>query len=101
MATSSQILEEILQMTEAFKAQLYGILHDLANGLKDSFHSIQDSLDNMQEIFLMVDIRDEYNQEYMFGMILRQIVIIGIWIVVIYRMTTTSIFYLMTLLHLL
>jgi hypothetical protein len=27
------------------------------------FCSIQDSLDNMQQIFLMADIRDEYNQE--------------------------------------
>jgi hypothetical protein len=40
-------------------------------------------------------------KKYMLGMILRQIVMIGIWIVVISRMTTTSIFYLMTLLHLL
>ena len=39
--------------------------------------------------------------KYMLGMILRMIVMIGIWIVVISRMTTTSIFYLMTLLHLL
>jgi hypothetical protein len=38
-------------------------LHDLADGLNDSFHSIQDSLDSMQERFLMADIRDEYNQE--------------------------------------
>jgi hypothetical protein len=71
MAISSQTLEEIIQITEAFKAQLYDTLygtlhdrlHDLADGLNDSFHSIQDSLDSMQEIFLMVDIRDEYNQE--------------------------------------
>jgi hypothetical protein len=33
------------------------------DGLNDSFRSIQDSLDNMQERFLMEDIRDEYNQE--------------------------------------
>jgi hypothetical protein len=39
--------------------------------------------------------------KYMFGMILRPIVMIGIWIVVIYGMTTTFIFYLMTLIHLL
>jgi hypothetical protein len=38
--------------------------------------------------------------KYMFGMILRSIVMIGIWIVVIYGMETTSIFYLMILLHL-
>ena len=54
-------------MTKEFKAQLYetlyGTLHELADGLKDSFHSTQDSLDNMQKIFLMEDIRDEYNQE--------------------------------------
>jgi hypothetical protein len=40
MVISSQTLEEILQMTEAFKTQLYGTLHDLVDGLKDSFHSI-------------------------------------------------------------
>jgi hypothetical protein len=39
--------------------------------------------------------------KYMLGTILRLIVMIGIWIVVISGMTTTSIFYLMTLLHLL
>jgi hypothetical protein len=51
MAISSQTLKEILQKTKTFKAQLNttlhdlvdGVtLHDLANGLKDSFHSIQD-----------------------------------------------------------
>ena len=71
MAISSQTLEEIIQITEAFKAQLYNTLygtlhdrlHDLTDGLNDSFHGIQDSLDRMQEIFLMADIRDEYNQE--------------------------------------
>jgi hypothetical protein len=54
-------------MTEAFKAQLYDTLNDFVDGLtddlNDSFRSIQDSLDSMQERFLMVDIRDEYNQE--------------------------------------
>jgi hypothetical protein len=35
----------------------------LTNRLNDIFHSIQDSLDNMQERFIMEDIRDEYNQE--------------------------------------
>jgi hypothetical protein len=29
----------------------------------DSFRRIQNSLDNMQEIFLMAYLRDEYNQE--------------------------------------
>jgi hypothetical protein len=67
MAISSQTLKEILQITEAFKSQLYDTLDvkldGLTNYLNDSFRSIQDSLDNMQEIFLMADIRDEYNQE--------------------------------------
>jgi hypothetical protein len=67
MTISSQTLEEILQITEAFKAQLYDTLydtlHDLADGLNDNFPSIQDSLDGMHEIFLMADIMDEYNQE--------------------------------------
>ena len=67
MDISSQTLKEILQITEAFKSQLYDTLdarlHDLADGFNDSFCSIQDSLDSMQEIFLMADIRDEYNQE--------------------------------------
>jgi hypothetical protein len=40
-------------------------------------------------------------KKYMLGMILRPIVMIGIWIIVIPRMTTTFIFYLMTLIHLL
>jgi hypothetical protein len=40
-------------------------------------------------------------KKYMFGMICRSIVMIGIWIVVISGMRITSIFYLMTLLHLL
>ena len=55
---------------EAFKSQLYDTLNDtlddfvdgITNDLNDSFRSIQDSLDNMQERFLMEDIRDEYNQ---------------------------------------
>jgi hypothetical protein len=38
--------------------------------------------------------------KYMVGIILRPIVMISIWIVFISGMTTTSIFYLMTLLHL-
>jgi hypothetical protein len=46
---------------------LYGTwdarLHVLADGLNDSFRSIEDSLDRMHERFIMVDIRDEYNQE--------------------------------------
>jgi hypothetical protein len=39
-------------------------------------------------------------KKYMLGMILSPIVMIGIWIVVISRMTTTFIFYLMILIHL-
>jgi hypothetical protein len=50
-------------MIEAFKVQMNYTLHDFADGLNDSFHSIHDSLVSMQEIYLMVDIRDEYNQE--------------------------------------
>jgi hypothetical protein len=50
MDISSQNLKEILQITEAFKSQLYDTLDGLTNYLNDSFHSIQDSLDNMQEI---------------------------------------------------
>jgi hypothetical protein len=59
-------------MIEAFKAQLNDTLHDLVDGLplheladdlKDNFHIIQDSLDNMQERFCMEDIMNEYNQE--------------------------------------
>jgi hypothetical protein len=68
MDISSQSLKEIL---ETFKSQLYDTLNDkldafvdgLTNNLNDSFRSIQNSLDNMQERFLMADIRDEYNQE--------------------------------------
>ena len=67
MDISSQTLKEILHITEAFKDQLFDTLNDRLNdfvdGLNDSFRSIQDSLDSMQEIFLMADIRDEYNQE--------------------------------------
>jgi hypothetical protein len=60
------------------------------------------------------EIQERYNKEIieiyistniikkdMLGMITRTIVMIGIWIVVISGMTTTFIFYLMTLLHLL
>jgi hypothetical protein len=102
MAISSQTLKGIL---EAFKSKLYDTLdarlHDLANGLNDSFRSIQDSLDNMQQIFLMETSGMNIIKKYMLGMILRPIVMIGIWIVVISGMTTTFIFYLMTLIHLL
>ena len=57
MTISSQNLKEIL---EAFKSKLYDTLDAR---LHDSFRSIRDSLDNMQRIFLMADIRDDYNQE--------------------------------------
>jgi hypothetical protein len=76
MDISPQNLKEIL---ESFKAQLFHTLDDrldafvhgltdsltdnLTYGLNDSFRSIQDSLNNMQEIFLMEGLRDEYNQE--------------------------------------
>jgi hypothetical protein len=72
MAISSQTLKEIL---ESFKAQLFhtlddrldafvhGLTDDLTDRLNDSFRSIQYSLNNMQERFLMEGLRDEYNQE--------------------------------------
>jgi hypothetical protein len=71
MAISSQTLKEILQITKAFKAKLFNTLNNrlddfvdgFTNELNDIFRSIQDSLDNMQEIFLMADLRDEYSQE--------------------------------------
>ena len=68
MAILSQTLKEIL---ESFKAQLFHTLddildafvHGLTDGLNDSFCSIQDSLNNMQERFLMQGLMHEYNQE--------------------------------------
>ena len=80
MAISSQKLKEIL---ESFKVQLFhtlddrldafahrltnslthGLTNNLTHGINDSFHSIQDSLNNMQEIFLMEGLKDEYNKE--------------------------------------
>jgi hypothetical protein len=101
MAISSQTLEEILQMTEAFKAQLYDTLHDLADDLKDIFVVFKIHWIACRRYFLWWTSRMNIIKKYMFGMILRLIVMISIWIVVIYGMTITSIFYLMTLLHLL
>jgi hypothetical protein len=71
MVISSQPSKEILQITKAFKSQLYDtmnhtldeFLYGLTYILNDNFRSIQDSFDSIQEIFLMADIRDEYNQE--------------------------------------
>jgi hypothetical protein len=72
MAISSQTLKEILQMIEEFKAQLNDALHDVIDGLtlneltrilKDSFYSIQDSFNRMQERFIMAEISDKSNQE--------------------------------------
>ena len=67
MAISSQTLKKILQITEAFKSQLYDTLdsrlHDLTNNLNDSFRSIQDSLNNMKERFLMEGLMNAYNHE--------------------------------------
>jgi hypothetical protein len=80
MAISSQTLKEILK---SFKAQLDdrldvfaqrltdslaksltdGLTASLTYGLNDSFHSIQDSLNDMQERFLMQGLMNEYNQE--------------------------------------
>jgi hypothetical protein len=42
MAISSQTLKEILQITEAFKSQLFDRLDGFVDGLNDSFRSIQD-----------------------------------------------------------
>ena len=70
MAISSQ--KEILEL---FKVQLFHTLDAFAHGLtdrltdslrgtfNDSFRSIQDSLNNMQERFLMQGLMNEYNQE--------------------------------------
>jgi hypothetical protein len=63
MSISSQTLKEIL---EVFKSQLNDRLYAFTNDLNDSFRSIQDSLDNMHERFLMANTRDEYNQEIYF-----------------------------------
>jgi hypothetical protein len=40
-----------------------GFVDGLTDDLNDSFRSIQNSLDNMQERFLMADLRDKYSQE--------------------------------------
>ena len=72
MDISSQTLKEIL---ESFKAQLDdrldvfaqrltdSLTKSLTDGLNDSFCSIQDLLNNMQEKFLMEGLMNEYNQE--------------------------------------
>ena len=80
MAISSQTLKDILK---SFKAQLDdrldvfvqclidnltkslidGLTTSLTYGLNDSFHSIQDSLNDMKERFLMQGLMNEYNQE--------------------------------------
>ena len=108
MAISSQTLKEIL---ESFKAQLddrldafaHGLTNSLTDsltyGLNDSFHSIQDSLNNMQERFLMQGLMNEYNQERYAWYDFEDDC--DYWYMDISGMTTTSIFYLMTLLHLL
>jgi hypothetical protein len=44
-------------------AFVHVLTYDLIDRLNDSFCSIQYSLNNMQEIFLMEGLRDEYNQE--------------------------------------
>jgi len=75
MAISSQTLKEIL---ESFKAQLddrldafaHGLTNNLTHslttsltyGLNDSFRSIQDSLNEIHERFLMQGLMNEYNQ---------------------------------------
>jgi hypothetical protein len=62
MAISSQNLKELL---EAFKSQLYDTLHDKFHELADDLNNrLRSSLDSIHERFLMEDIiKDEYNQE--------------------------------------
>jgi len=45
------------------KSLIDGLTANLTYGLNDSFHSIQDSLNDMQERFLMQGLMNEYNQE--------------------------------------
>jgi hypothetical protein len=72
-------------------------MHDIQEALKTTF---QEFKVEWKEMCIMQDIMDEYNQEEYAWYDFESIVMIGIWIVVIFGMTTTSIFYLMTLLHL-
>ena len=101
MDVHSQTLKEILHKIEAFKSQMHETLHNFQKGFRHGFLIIHESLENMQEKYTFVNIMDEYHQEVYVWYFFEDNVMIGIWIVVIYGMTTTSIFYLMTLLHLL
>jgi hypothetical protein len=70
MAISSQ-----KKIIESFKSQFFHTLDAFSHGLtdrltdslrsnfNDSFHSIQDSLNNMQERFLVEGLMNGYNQE--------------------------------------
>jgi hypothetical protein len=54
-------------LDDRLDAFVHGLTDSLTNSLTDSFNdnfrSIQDSLNNMQERFLMEGFRDEYTQE--------------------------------------
>ena len=50
-------------LDDRLDAFVHGLTNNLTDGLNDSFRSIQDSLNNMHERFLMEGLRDEYNQE--------------------------------------
>jgi hypothetical protein len=90
-----QTLKDILHMIEEFKSQMHDTLHNFQKGLRDGFCSIHESFVSIQEKYAFVKMK-----KCILGMLLRMIVMISVWIVVIYGMTTTFIFYLMTLLPL-
>jgi hypothetical protein len=98
MDIGSQLLMGILQKIEAIEQHL----HEGQQIIRDSCHNIQRTLDCMQERYLMTYLRDEYNQEvYAWYDFEADCDDWYIWIIVIFGMTTTFIFYLMTLLHIL
>jgi hypothetical protein len=77
--------------------------HHLQEGLQavsDSCHNIQRTLDCMQERYLMAYLRDEYNQELYAWYDFEDACDDWYMDSCHFGMTTTSIFYLMTLLHL-
>jgi hypothetical protein len=63
MDIHSQILKEILHTIEAFKSQMHDTLHNFEDGPRDSFRSIHDSMDSMQDKYTLANIMDEYHQE--------------------------------------
>jgi hypothetical protein len=96
MDVHSQTLKEILHRIEAFKSEMHDTLHNFQEGFRHGFLIIHESLENMQEKCTFVNIMDECHQEVYVWYSFEDNVMIGIWIVVISGMTTTSIFYLMT-----